>query len=119
MPAPPWDRLLETFCKRDATSLLLIPGSPPMFLIADHWRTCQIPPVTTEEVATMATKLIPSNPTCVEDGYAAHDFWYGKEAFFHLKAFGHPNATALLVARWPRSDPENPAPQSPRDRLNW
>jgi hypothetical protein len=126
MPAPRWDRMLETCCRRDASDLLLVPGSPPMIRqewpslpepgpqveqakqLCSMWRTLHTKPLTADDLAVLASQVIDGKRDGEQDGYAYSDFWYGNLAFFRVMAFGFPRTTSLS-----RIPPTRPSPVDP------
>lgn len=95
-----WDRLLETCCRRDATDLLLIAGSPPMIRLRELWRALQVPPLDIAALQVLADERFGTRPDGEGDGYAYSDFRHD-EARFRAMAFGHPDTRVLLVSKYP------------------
>ncbi len=96
-----WDRLLETWVRRNATDILLSPGTSPLIRLADSWRPLQVPPVDVETIRALASEQLGENPAGREDGYSYSDFGHGDVARFRATAFGYPATNVLLIARYP------------------
>jgi Tfp pilus assembly pilus retraction ATPase PilT len=95
------DRLLETYHQRQAEVAVHVVGSPPMIWINQGWRVLQTPPLDAADMASIAAEIIGDQQLAPTDGHVAHDFWYGNVAYFHLMAFGYPQATCLVLSHTP------------------
>jgi Tfp pilus assembly pilus retraction ATPase PilT len=99
-----WDRLLETCYRRNASDILLSPGSPPMIRLSESWRTLQAPPVDTAAIQALVAERFVTAPDGEHDGYAYSDFAYKGMRRFRAMAFGYPATFLLLIARYPAED---------------
>ena len=118
MPRLAWDRLLETYCRRDASVMLFVPGSPPILHIGQDWRPLQVPPLEAADVVEMAAERMSPAPDGEAAGYAYSDFWYGDVAYFRAMAFGHPETRLLVVSRTQPDRPPSRNPPSPNGDRN-
>jgi len=100
-----WDRLLETCCRRNATDILLCPGTSPMIRLTQSWRWLQVPPVDAATIQALASERIEEHTAAHEAGYCYADFNYGDTARFRAIAFGYPATNALLISRHPDNEP--------------
>ena len=111
-----WDRLLETCCARNATDILLSPGSPPLLRLADKWHTLQVPAVDVTAIQTLVSEQLAAKPDGEVDGYAYWDFQF-RRVFclppgtlaapicrrFRATAFGYPATNVLLISPHPEN----------------
>lgn len=72
-----WGRLLET-CRQQGTDLLFVPGSPPMVRTPTDWRSLQRPPLSTDDVRSMAVECLAGADRVDADGYGYCDFPWGE-----------------------------------------
>ena len=100
MSTPRWDRLLET-CYQRGTDLLFISGSPPLIRTGDGWRSCEIAPLSLDDVRRLANELFEDNSPGGEDGFASCTFAYGDVCQFRAMAFAYPDTKSLLVSQVP------------------
>src|SRR6476659_569357 len=80
LPKFDFDRLLETYVRRNASLLVLVAGSPPLILIEGLLRAMETPPLTPADVEeltfekfTVRGQIGPAKA----NGYSYEDFWYG------------------------------------------
>jgi Tfp pilus assembly pilus retraction ATPase PilT len=113
MPGIQLDRLLETCCRNDgATDMLLLAGSRPLIRINEVWRVVQVEPLQPEDVQLLVKDRFRTSPLGEIDGYTVTDFWFGKVARFRAMAIGFPNTTALILSRL-REPPHSVVSQGP------
>ena len=108
-----WDRLLETCLRKDASVVLLVPGSPPLMRIGRVWRGLDVPALSAEDVVDLAAERIRPGRHAQSNGYAYDDFWYRDGAFFRAMAFGFPETKVLVVS--PAPPPRPPSPGTDRE----
>src|SRR3954468_1663716 len=93
-----WDRLLETCCRKEATDILLRPGSPPLLRSAKGWQALALPPLLPEDVIELAEEAMRLGaPKPTEHGHTYCDFLHDDKAGFRAMAFGYPETTLLIV----------------------
>lgn len=91
-----WDRLLETCCRRDATDIMLIPGSPPLIRMAEAWRALRAETVHLHDAVSLAAERFGAESDGERDGYAYISFAFGDLGRFRAMAFGYPQRRCCL-----------------------